>query len=184
MLNCLGGSNVITRVHKNGKGNLKRGPEKWQCEKDWAQNCWPWRWKEATAKECWWPLKAEKDKKQNKQTKNTPESLENLQKVYSPANTLLLAQWHPFWISDPQNYDDVVQSLSHIPLFEILCTAACQASLSFSISQSLFKFMSTELVMLSNHLILCCTLLLLPSIIPSSQVFPNESALHIMWPKY
>ena len=96
---------------------------------------------------------------------------------------LLLAQWHPVWISDPQNYDDVVQSLSHIPLFEILCTAACQASLSFSISQSLFKFMSTELVMLSNHLILCCTLLL-PSIIPSIQVFPNESALHIMWPKY
>ena len=73
----------------------------------------------------------------------------------------------------------VVHSLSCIRLFVTPCTAACQASLSFTISQSLFKFMSTELVMLPNHLILCCTLLLLPSIIPSIQVFPNESARHI-----
>ena len=61
---------------------------------------------------------------------------------------------------------------------------AHQASLSLTISWSLLKFMSIELVMLSNHLILCCPLLLLPSIFPSIRVFPNESALHIRWPKY
>ena len=57
-------------------------------------------------------------------------------------------------------------------------TAACQASLSITNSRSLLKLMSIELVMPSNHLILCCPLLLLPSI------FPNESVLHITWPKY
>ena len=61
---------------------------------------------------------------------------------------------------------------------------ACWASLSFTVSWSLLKFMSTELVMLSNHLILCCPLLLPPSIFPSIRVFPNESAPHIRWPKY
>ena len=63
-------------------------------------------------------------------------------------------------------------------------TVACQASLSSVISWSLGKLMSIELVMPSNHLILCCPLLLLPSIFPSIRVFPNESALHIRWPKY
>ena len=63
-------------------------------------------------------------------------------------------------------------------------TAERQASLSFTISLSLLKFMSTETVMPSNHLILCHPLLLLPSIIPSIRVFANESALHIRWPKY
>ena len=58
------------------------------------------------------------------------------------------------------------------------------ASLSLTISWSLSKFMSTESVMLSNHLILCCPLLLLPSIFPSIRVFSNESALYIRWPKY
>ena len=62
-------------------------------------------------------------------------------------------------------------------------TAACQASLSFTISQSLLKFMSTESMMLSNHLILCCPLLL-PSIFPSIRVFCNELALHVRRPKY
>ena len=62
--------------------------------------------------------------------------------------------------------------------------AAHQASLSFSISQSLLKFMSTELVMPSSHLILCHPLLLLPSIFPSIRVFSNESVLCISWPKY
>ena len=61
--------------------------------------------------------------------------------------------------------------------------AACQASLSFIISWSLFKLMSIESVMLSNHLILCCPLLL-PSIFPSIRVFSNELALYIRWPKY
>ena len=63
-------------------------------------------------------------------------------------------------------------------------TAACQPPLSFSISLSLLKFMSIKLVMLSNHLIICRSLLLLPSIFPSIRVFSNESALHIRWPKY
>ena len=65
-----------------------------------------------------------------------------------------------------------------------LYTAACQASLSFTISLSLLKHMSIELVMLSKHLILCCPLLLLPLIFPSIRVFSNELALPIRWPKY
>ena len=63
-------------------------------------------------------------------------------------------------------------------------TAAHQAPLSFTISQSLLKLMSVELMMLSNHLILCYPFLLLPSIFPSIRGFSNESALHIMWPEY
>ena len=63
-------------------------------------------------------------------------------------------------------------------------TAAQQASLSFTISQSFLKIMSIELVMPSNHLILCHLLLLLPSAFPSISVFSNELALHIRWPKY
>ena len=78
----------------------------------------------------------------------------------------------------------VIQLLSRDQIFVTPCTAACQASLSFTISQSLFRFMSTELVMLSNHLILCCPLSLLPSIFPSIRIFSNESALPIRWPKY
>ena len=80
--------------------------------------------------------------------------------------------------------DDISQSLSHVRLFANPCTTACQASLSFTISQSILKIMSIESVMPSNHLILCCPLLLLPSIFPSITVFSNESALHIRWPKY
>ena len=60
-------------------------------------------------------------------------------------------------------------------------TAAQQASLSFTISLSLFKLMSTELMIPANHLILCCPLLLLPTIFPSIRVFSNESALHSRW---
>ena len=77
-----------------------------------------------------------------------------------------------------------VQSLSHIRLFATPWTAAHQASLSISNSQSLPKLMSTELVMPSNHLILCHPLLLLPSVFPSIRVFSSESAFRIMWPKY
>ena len=62
-------------------------------------------------------------------------------------------------------------------------TAAHQASLSFTISQSLLKLMPIESVMPSNHPVLCCPLLLLPSIFPSIRVFSNELALHIKWPK-
>ena len=63
-------------------------------------------------------------------------------------------------------------------------TVACQTSLSITNSQSLFKLISIELVMPSNHLILCHPLLLPPSIFPSIRVFSNESALCIRWPKY
>ena len=77
-----------------------------------------------------------------------------------------------------------VQSLSHVQLFATLQTAARQASLSITNSQGLLKLMSIELVMPSNHLILCCPLLLSPSVFPSIRVFSNESALHIRWPKY
>ena len=78
----------------------------------------------------------------------------------------------------------IVQSLSPVWPFAIPLTAACLASLSFTISQSLLKLMSITSVMPSKHLILCPPLLLLPSIFASIRVFSNESALHIRWPKY
>ena len=77
-----------------------------------------------------------------------------------------------------------VQSLSCVRLFVTPWTATHQASLSFTTSQSLLKLMSIELVMPSNHLILCRPLLFLPSIFPSIRVFSNESVLCIRWPKY
>ena len=77
-----------------------------------------------------------------------------------------------------------VQSLSHVQLFATPWPSAHQASLSFTISRSLLKLMSVELVMPPNHLILCHPLLLLPSIFPSIRVFSSELALHIKWPKY
>ena len=84
----------------------------------------------------------------------------------------------------PPTLPVVVQSLSCVRLFLTPWTAARQASLSITISQSLLKLMSIELVMPSNHLILCRPLLLLPSIFPSIRVFSNESKLHITWPEY
>ena len=78
----------------------------------------------------------------------------------------------------------VFQLFRHVLLFVTPWTAARQASLSFTISWSLLKLMSIELVMTSNHLILCHPLLLLPSIVPSIRVFSNESAICIRWPKY
>ena len=77
-----------------------------------------------------------------------------------------------------------VQLLRRVWLFVTPWTAACQASLSITNSQSLPKSMSIESVMPSNHLILCCPLLLLSSIFPTIRVFSNESVLHIRWPKY
>ena len=74
--------------------------------------------------------------------------------------------------------------LSRVWLFVTSWTTARQAFLSITNSQSPPKPMSIESVMPSNHLILCCPLLLLPSIFPSIRVFSNESALHIRWPKY
>ena len=77
-----------------------------------------------------------------------------------------------------------VQSLSHVRLFATPWTAAFQASLSITNSWSLLKLMSIESVIPSNHLVLCCPLLLPPSIFPSIRVFSNESVLLIRWPKY
>ena len=76
-----------------------------------------------------------------------------------------------------------VQLLSCVWLFATPWTAACQASLSITNSQSLLKLMCIKSVMPSNHLILCCPLLFLPSIFPSIRVFCNKSVLHIRWPK-
>ena len=78
----------------------------------------------------------------------------------------------------------IFQLLSHVQLFMTPLTAACQASLSFTVSWSLLKLMSIESVMPSSNLILSCPLLILPSIFPSIRVFSNELALHIRWPEY
>ena len=88
---------------------------------------------------------------------------------------LLFCLWHQF---------SSVQSLSRVQLFATPWTAARQASLSITNSQRLLKLMSIESVMPSNHLILCHSLLLLPSIFLSARVISNESVLHIRWPKY
>ena len=77
-----------------------------------------------------------------------------------------------------------VQSLSHIQLLATSWTAALQASLSITNSQNSLELLSIELVMPINCLILCHSLLLLPSIFPSIRVFTNESVLHFRWPKY
>ena len=95
---------------------------------------------------------------------------------------MYLIRWHK--ISNRPVTIMVVQSLSHVWLFATPWTAAHQASLSFIISQILLTFMAIGLVMLSNHLILCCPLLLLPSIFPCIRTFYNESALYIRWPKF
>ena len=78
----------------------------------------------------------------------------------------------------------VVQLLSHVQIFATPWTAACQASLSFSISLSLLKLKSIVSVMPPHHLVFCYPPLLLPSIFPSIRVFSNESVLRIRWPKY
>ena len=82
------------------------------------------------------------------------------------------------------SYFSSVQSLSHVRPFATPWTAARQASLSITNTRSPPKPMSIELVMPSNHLILCCPLLFLPSVFPSIRVFSNESVLRIRWPKY
>ena len=74
--------------------------------------------------------------------------------------------------------------MSRVQLYETPWTAACQASMFITNSQSLLKLMSIKSVTPSNHLILCCPLILPPLILPSIRVFSNESVLHIKWPKY
>ena len=88
------------------------------------------------------------------------------------------------WLQDRIQFSSVQFSCSVVSDFVTPWTAACQASLSITNSWSLPKAMSIELVMPSNHLILCHSLLLLPSIFSSIRVFSNESALRIRWPKY
>ena len=95
---------------------------------------------------------------------------------------LLLENYHHYYFATIQFSS--VQSLSCIYLFATPSTAACQASLSITSSRSLLKFMSIKSVISSNHLILCCPLLLLPSIFPSIMVFSNVSVLCIRWTKY
>ena len=88
-------------------------------------------------------------------------------------------------LCDPMDcFSQSVQSFGHVWLFSTIWTTARQASLSITNSQSLLKLISIESVMPSNHLILCCPLLLLPSTFPSIRVFSTESALRIRWPKY
>ena len=89
--------------------------------------------------------------------------------------------WHEYTIDF---FVVVVQSLSHVRLFMTPWTTAHQASLSFTISRSLLKFMSIESAMPPNHLFLCHPILFLPSIFPSIGVFSKESVLRIRWPKY
>ena len=103
-------------------------------------------------------------------------------------------RWPKYWsfsfsISPSNEYSGLISFRmdwlgSCVQLFVIPWTAAQQASLSFTISWSLLKFMSIELIILSNHFIFCRPLLLLPSIFPSIRVFSNESALCTMWPNY
>ena len=87
------------------------------------------------------------------------------------------------WATLPVQFSSV-QSLSRVRLFVTPWTTACQASLSITNSQSPPKPMSIESVIPSNHIILCCPLLLLPSTFPSIRVFSNESAFHIRWSEY
>ena len=97
----------------------------------------------------------------------------------------MLVRTHRNWMSNAFLVGIVVvYSLNRAQLFATPWTAAHQASLSFTISKSLLNFMSIQSLMPSNHLILCCPLLLPPSIFPSIRVFSNESALCIRWPKY
>ena len=104
---------------------------------------------------------------------------------------LILSPWYgvipqrdfpdAWWQLDYIQFSSVTQSCW---LFATPWITACQATLSITNSRSSLKLMSTEWVMPSSHLILCCPLLLLPPIPPSIRVFPNESTLHMRWPKY
>ena len=112
----------------------------------------------------------------------------HLESTYTSHTTLLTfhRSVRPAYLSKPSSapYPSSVQWLSRVWLFATPWTAAPQASLSITNSWSLLKLMSIELVVPSNHLILCRPLLLLPSIFPRIRVFSNELILHIRWPKY
>ena len=99
---------------------------------------------------------------------------------------VLVTHWVPYECGSSFSFcsSSSVQSLSGVRLFVTPWTAACQASVSITNSQTLLKLMSIVSVMPSSHLILCRPLLLWPSILPSIRVFSNESVLRIRWPKY
>ena len=99
---------------------------------------------------------------------------------------ILYSQIYSCWHIDYSSFIliIVILSLSCAQLFSIPWAAARQAPMFSTISWNLLKLMSIDLVMLSNHLILCCPHLLLPSVFPSIRIFFNVSALHIRWPKY
>ena len=105
--------------------------------------------------------------------------------VYDPFNVLLGFVCYNFvrFLHICSSVISSVQLLSSLWLFATSWTEGCQVSLAITNSQSLLKLMSIESVMLSNHLILCCPLLL-PSVFPSIRMFSNESVLRIRWPKY
>ena len=111
-------------------------------------------------------------------------------KIHNPfIYTIFILQWLLmilmfYWLNLKWNFAVVVQSLTHVQFFPTPWTAACQSFLSFIMSWNLLKFVSIETVILSNDLMLCFSLPLLPSIFPSVRVFSNESALHIRWPKF
>ena len=108
----------------------------------------------------------------------TPSTAQAFKGLWAFSSELLVKYPTAFFLA-------VVQSLSHVRCFVNPWTAAHRAPLSFTASQSLLKLMSTvELVMPSNHLILCHFLLLLPSIFRGIKVFSNESTCRIRWPKY
>ena len=106
-------------------------------------------------------------------------------KTIELANTSVMSHnYYFFFMVSSFKFYSLVQSLSHVWLVATPWTTTLQASLSFTVSWSLFKLLSIESVMPSNHLILCCPLLLLPSVFCCIRVFSNESALHVRWPKY
>ena len=98
--------------------------------------------------------------------------------------TEILGSWDSWELKVSLTWISSAQSLSRVRLFAPPWTAARQASLSITNSQSLLKFMSIKSVVPSTYLVLCHPVLLPPSIFPRIRVFSNESALHIRWPKY
>ena len=106
------------------------------------------------------------------------------QEIAPPSGTQLRFTEKIVEYSGANEFAVLVQLLSHVWLFATPWSAACQASLSFTISRSLLKLTPIESVMPPNHLILCCPLLLLPSTFPNIRVFSNKSIFRLRWPNY
>ena len=161
-----------------------------ECHRDTVKTTWRQRqglewsgYKPKNAKTCWSheKLKTKKDRFSPEASKKT-RLCHHLDFRLLPSSTARIKfccfKLHSLWPFTIVQFS----SLSHVRLLATPWITTRQASLSLSNSWSLPKPMSIELVMPSNHLILCCPLLLLPSIFPSIRVFSNESALHIRWP--